>query len=93
MCATSAMLCAHHLFAVWNGDRRLRDKHGERFEAVKERTSIIPFAAILSGKQKLPEDYVTRELLIVPYLSIIIGSIAAYYTHPFMQAGSTLVGY
>ena len=26
MCATSAMLCAHHLFAVWNGDRRLKEK-------------------------------------------------------------------
>lgn len=92
MCATSAILCAHHLFAVWNGDRRLRDKHGPRFEAVKGRTSIIPFAAILSGKQQLPEDYY-KELLTVPYLAIVLGSVGAYYAHPFMQAGSTLVGY
>lgn len=88
-CATSAMLCAHHLFAVWNGDRRLRDKWGDRFEAFKERTSVVPFAAIVSGKQQLPEDYL-RELLIAPYLAIVIGSVAAYYAHPFMQAGATL---
>ncbi|CAM9467001.1 unnamed protein product [Choristocarpus tenellus] len=40
---TSALLMAHHLFAVWNGDRRLRDKYGEAFDKVAERTSILPF--------------------------------------------------
>jgi zeta-carotene isomerase len=35
---TSALLMAHHLFAVWNGDRRLADKYGGAFEAVKART-------------------------------------------------------
>ena len=57
MIATSTMLCLHHLFAVWNGDRRLRDKYGDKAEVVQERTSIVPFAAILTGKQVLPEDY------------------------------------
>ena len=57
MVATSAMLCAHHLFACWNGDRRLKDKHGETFDMVKDRTSVVPFAAILTGKQKLPDNY------------------------------------
>lgn len=89
-CATSAMLCIHHLFAVWNGDRRLRDKFGERFEAIKEKTSIVPFAAILTGKQQLPADYY-REFLRLPYLTVAVGSIVAYYAHPFMQAGATLL--
>ena len=93
MVATSAILCAHHFFAVWNGDRRLKDKFGDKFDIIKERTSIVPFAAILSGKQVLPENYFFEELVKVPYITVIIGTLAAYYAHPFMQAGSTLVGY
>ncbi|KAK6122847.1 hypothetical protein DH2020_043373 [Rehmannia glutinosa] len=37
--------------------RRLAIRYGEAFEAVKNRTSVIPFAAILDGRQKLPEGY------------------------------------
>ncbi|CAN0482680.1 unnamed protein product, partial [Scytosiphon promiscuus] len=40
---TSAGLMAHHLFSLWNGDRRLKEKDGERFDAGRERTSSIPF--------------------------------------------------
>eukprot|EP01038_Epipyxis_sp_PR26KG_P013168 gene13168-17643_t len=90
MCATSTMLCAHHFFAVWNGDRRLKDKFGDKFDSIKEKTSAIPFAAIISGKQELPSDYYT-EFLRLPYLTIIVGSVGAYYAHPFMQAGATLL--
>ena len=90
MCATSTMLCAHHFFAVWNGDRRLRDKFGDRAEAIKEKTSVVPFAAIISGKQELPADFIF-EFLRPPYVAIVVGSIAAYYAHPFMQAGSALL--
>jgi len=88
--ATSAMLCLHHLFAVWNGDRRLKDKFGERAEEVFDRTSTIPFAAILSGKQELPADYY-KEFLRVPYITVLVGTLGAYFAHPFMQAGSTLL--
>lgn len=90
MCATSSMLCLHHLFAVWNGDRRLRDKFGDRATLVKERTSIVPFAAILSGRQVLPDDYY-KEFLRGPYALIVVFTTAAYFAHPFMQAGSTLL--
>ena len=93
MVATSAILCAHHFFAVWNGDRRLKDKWGEKYDIIEERTSIVPFAAILTGKQQLPENYFFGELVKVPYATVIAGTLAAYYAHPFMQAGSTLVGY
>jgi zeta-carotene isomerase len=90
MCATSFMLCAHHFFAVWNGDRRLRDKYGDKADAIRQMTSVVPFAAIIEGRQKLPDDY-WRELLRPPYLAILVGTLGAYYAHPFMQAGSTLL--
>jgi len=90
MCATSAMLCAHHLFAVWNGDRRLRDKWGDKAELIKERTSVVPFAAIIDGRQKLPENYIL-EFARGPYLVVLVGTLGAYFAHPFMQAGSALL--
>lgn len=81
---------AHHLFAVWNGDRRLRDKFGDKADIIIDRTSVIPFAAILSGKQKLPENYL-QELFRPPYAIILGGVVGAYYAHPFMQAGAALL--
>jgi rRNA large subunit m3Psi methyltransferase RlmH len=53
MLVTSAGLIAHHLFAVWHGDRRWQAKYGDAFLKVKERTSVIPFLAILQGRQEL----------------------------------------
>ncbi|MBW4419227.1 MAG: hypothetical protein KME13_08350 [Myxacorys californica WJT36-NPBG1] len=50
---TSLGLILHHLFGVWHGDRRLTARYGAAFEAVKERTSIVPFLAISQGKQPL----------------------------------------
>lgn len=85
--AASVGLIGHHLFGVWNGDRRLAKKHGEAFEAVKERTSVIPFAAILSGRQVLPSDYY-KEFLRLPYLTITALTLGAYFAHPLIQDGS-----
>jgi zeta-carotene isomerase len=65
-------------------------EHGENFLKIKERTSIIPFQAILEGRQKLPPDYY-KELLRAPYVAIAVGSIGAYLAHPYMQAGAALV--
>mmetsp|Transcript_11206 Transcript_11206/g.16734 ORF Transcript_11206/g.16734 Transcript_11206/m.16734 type:complete len:386 (+) Transcript_11206:117-1274(+) len=86
---TMALLVAHHAFACWNGDRRLYDEHGQDFLEIKKRTSVLPFAAILDGRQVLPDDYY-KELLRAPYLVIAIGTLGAYVAHPFMQAGSAL---
>lgn len=83
----SVGLIAHHLFGVWNGDRRLGIRYGEAFEAVKSRTSIVPFAAILDGRQKLPSDYY-KEFIRLPYLSITVLTLGAYFAHPLMQAAS-----
>ena len=87
---TMALLVGHHLFACWNGDRRLLDEHGENFRIVEERTSIVPFKAILEGRQVLPPDYY-KELIRAPYALIAVGTLGAYYAHPYMQAGAALV--
>ncbi|CAA0813278.1 15-cis-zeta-carotene isomerase- chloroplastic [Striga hermonthica] len=86
--AASLGLIGHHLFGVWNGDRRLGIRYGEAFEVVKKRTSEVPFAAILDGRQKLPESY-HKEFLRLPYLSITALTLGTYFAHPLMQAASS----
>mmetsp|Transcript_22821 Transcript_22821/g.32849 ORF Transcript_22821/g.32849 Transcript_22821/m.32849 type:complete len:91 (-) Transcript_22821:1108-1380(-) len=49
----SAGLLAHHFLGAWNGDRRLRLKYGKEWEQYAERTSLVPFEAVLDGRQKL----------------------------------------
>jgi len=85
--AASFGLIAHHLSGVWNGDRRLAIKFGEDFELVKSRTSVVPFAAILDGRQKLPQDFY-KEFLRLPYLIITALTLGAYFAHPLMRAAS-----
>ncbi|XP_010913064.1 15-cis-zeta-carotene isomerase, chloroplastic [Elaeis guineensis] len=85
--AASVGLIAHHLFGVWNGDRRLASRYGRAFEVLKTRTSIIPFAAILDGRQKLPKDFY-KEFIRLPYLTITALTLGAYFAHPLMQSSS-----
>ncbi|XP_078159143.1 15-cis-zeta-carotene isomerase [Carex rostrata] len=85
--SASVGLIAHHLFGVWNGDRRLSIRYGKSFEVLKKRTSVIPFAAILDGRQKLPEDYY-KEFLRLPYIAITVLTLGAYFAHPLMQSSS-----
>jgi zeta-carotene isomerase len=87
---TMGLLVGHHLFACWNGDRRLLAEHGDKFLAIRERTSVVPFAAILDGRQTLPKDYY-KELIRAPYALITVGTMGAYLAHPYMQAGAALV--
>ena len=87
---TMALLVGHHAFACWNGDRRLLDTHGDAFVAVRERTSVVPFAAVLDGRQTLPADFY-KELLRAPYALIAVATLGAYFAHPYMQAGAALV--
>jgi zeta-carotene isomerase len=88
--AASSILVLHHLFSVWHGDRRLKTRHGEAFEYVKSKTSVVPFAAILDGRQELPPDYY-KEFLRLPYALVVGGTVAAYFAHPYMQAGAALL--
>lgn len=85
--AASLGLIGHHLFGAWNGDKRLATRYGEAFEAVKRRTSVIPFAAIITGRQILPKDY-HKEFIRLPYLAITALTLGAYIAHPLMQAAS-----
>lgn len=85
--AASVGLITHHLFGVWNGDRRLKARHGDAFDALKSRTSVVPFAAIFDGRQKLPKDYY-KEFFRLPYLAITILTLGAYFAHPIMQTSS-----
>jgi len=84
------VLVVHHLYSIWHGDRRLRDKHGEDFDKICAQTSVVPFAAILDGRQELPEDY-WKEFMRLPYLLVIGGTTAAYLAHPYMMAGAALL--
>jgi len=92
MVVTSAGLMAHHLFGCWHGDRRLFAKYGEAFEEVAARTSVMPFAAILDGRQKLPDDYY-KEFVRVPYAAVVAFTLGTYAFHPLFQAGSYYLGW
>lgn len=78
---TSVGLMAHHLFAVWHGDRRLESRYGKTFLAVKERTSIIPFLAILQGKQTLK----LGEFLKPAYVGVTAFVALLWWGHPWLM--------
>ncbi|MEW5861735.1 MAG: NnrU family protein [Cyanobacteriota bacterium] len=84
---TSIGLVVHHLFAVWHGDRRMLLRYGTAFEAVKERTSVIPFLAIFQGRQKLKWE----EFLRPAYLGITAFVLLFWWAHPLLiQATGTV---
>ena len=78
---TSFGLIAHHLFAVWHGDRRLQARYGEAFTKVKARTSIIPFLAIIDGRQTLK----WREFIRPAYLGVAAFVILLWWGHPWLM--------
>jgi uncharacterized membrane protein len=84
---TSMGLILHHLFGVWHGDRRLSDRYGEAFAAVKQRTSIIPFQAILDGRQSLQ----WHEFLRPAYLGITIFVGLLWWAHPLLIEATSKV--
>jgi len=80
MLVTCAGLIAHHLFAVWHGDRRWNDRYGEAFLRVKDRTSVIPFLAIFQGRQTI----VWQEF-VKPAYAGVIGFILLFWSiHPWL---------
>ncbi|MFO8039032.1 MAG: NnrU family protein [Sodalinema sp.] len=78
---TSLGLIAHHLFAVWHGDRRLAARYGESFETLRSRTSVIPFLAIAQGEQTL----VWQEFLRPAYLGVIVFVLGFWWAHPWLM--------
>ena len=89
MVITSAGLIAHHLFAVWHGDRRWQTRYGEAFETVKSRTSVIPFIAIFQGKQQLK----LQEFLRPSYLGIVLFILGFWWVHPKLIQASQQVNW
>jgi uncharacterized membrane protein len=77
---TSVGLVLHHLFAVWHGDRRLLARYGEAFETAKVRTSVIPFLAILQGRQTLK----WQEFVRPAYLGVIGFILLLWWAHPLL---------
>jgi uncharacterized membrane protein len=85
MVAACAGLIAHHLFAVWNGDRRLANRFGSAFEELKGSTSVLPFRAVLDGRQQL----VLSEFLRPAQLGIAIAVGVLWWAHRFIGTGAT----
>ncbi|MEM1369515.1 MAG: NnrU family protein [Cyanobacteria bacterium P01_H01_bin.15] len=81
MLVTCFGLIAHHLFAVWHGDRRWQHKYGDAFEKVKERTSIVPFAAVLDGRQTLQ----WKEFIRPAYLGVLGFVLLFWWGHPWLM--------
>lgn len=77
---TSIGLIAHHLFAVWHGDRRMEKRYGEAFLEVRRRTSVLPFLALLDGRQQLKLE----EFLRPAYLGVIGFVLLFWWGHPWL---------
>jgi len=84
---TSIGLILHHLFGVWHGDRRLSQRYGEAFELVKQRTSIIPFQAIIDGRQSLH----WQEFLRPAYLGVAIFTGLLWWSHPLLLVATSRI--
>jgi zeta-carotene isomerase len=83
---------AYHVFGAWHGDQRLRQRFGAEADDYFACTSVVPFAAVLQGRQRLPADYY-REFLRVPYLAVLVGSALAYELHPLMLQQAAALGW
>ena len=78
---TSVGLVLHHLFAIWHGDKRLETKFGEEFLNYKKSTSIIPFKAIIEGKQELK----IKEFFKISQLGILIAIGILWWAHQYIN--------
>ena len=84
---TSLGLILHHLFGVWHGDRRLAARYGEAFEIVKQRTSIIPFRAIIDGRQSIK----WQEFIRPAYLGVAIFIGLLSWAHPLLLVATSRI--
>jgi uncharacterized membrane protein len=84
---TSLGLIGHHLFAVWHGDRRWEKRYGDAFLKVKERTSVIPFLAVLDGRQRLH----LKEYLRPAYVGVTLFVLLFWWAHPLLMEATARV--
>ena len=86
---TSVGLIAHHLFAVWHGDRRKLALYGNSFLSLKQRTSILPFLAIIDGRQTLK----LQEFIRPAYLGVAGFILLLWWGHPWLFEVTTKVNW
>jgi uncharacterized membrane protein len=89
MVVTCVGLVAHHLFAVWHGDRRMLIRYGDAFTVVKERTSVLPFGAIVQGRQTL----VWKEFLRPAYVGVAAFILGFWWIHPILIDATSRVAW
>ncbi len=82
---TSFGLICHHLFAIWHGDKRLEFKFGEDFYKFRESTSVIPFLAIIEGRQV----FKIKEYFKLSQLGILIAIIVIWTSHKYINIAVT----
>ena len=87
MLVTCVGLIAHHLFAIWHGDRRLKARFGEAFDELRASTSIVPFAAVLDGRQQLE----WQEFIRPAQLGIAIAVGVFWWSHRFIPNAAGLM--
>ena len=87
MVVTCLGLIGHHLFAVWHGDRRLKERFGDDFEELRASTSVIPFQAVLDGRQRLE----LSEFLRPAQLGIAIAVGVFWWAHRYIGVAATLM--
>ena len=87
MMVTCVGLIAHHLFAIWHGDRRLKARFGEAFDELRASTSIVPFAAVLDGRQQLE----WQEFIRPAQLGIAIAVGVFWWSHRFIPNAAGLM--
>ena len=87
MVVTCLGLIGHHLFAVWHGDRRLKERFGDAFEELRASTSVIPFQAVLDGRQRLE----LSEFLRPAQLGIAIAVGVFWWAHRYIGDAATLM--
>ena len=83
--AASFALMAHHCFGVWHGDRRLQHRFGPAFDDLQRSTSVIPFQAVLDGRQQL----VWQEFLRPAYGGILVAVAVLWWAHRWIGVAST----
>jgi uncharacterized membrane protein len=86
---TSIGLMLHHLFAVWHGDYRLQKRYGTAFEEVRARTSVMPFQAILAGKQTIE----LAEFLRPAYVGVAAFVALLWWGHPWLMTMTAKVNF
>jgi len=84
---TDLGLVLHHIFGVWHGDHRLQARYGEAFVAVKQRTSIIPFAAIIQRRQSIK----WLEFIRPAYLGVAFFVIILWWLHPLLISSTSRI--